>query len=811
MKNCIRHGASRRLALTISVSVVSLGAALAAHPARAATAAQGATVEEVVVTAERRPENVQDVGMSITAFSGSQIEKQNLSSAADLARFVPSLNINQANNNRNSQIGIRNVGTSGTNPGTESDVGVFVDGVFLPVAGPIYGELTDISTVEVLRGPQGTLYGRNTPMGAINITTRAPTQARDGMVDVQYGNFNQARLKGYVGGGLTSDLAGRLSFWTDSNSGYLKNIYNDTAAAKKTDMGARGRLRWTPDDATTVDLIAYYGHIDAENNGGVQIDPLGPGGIVFGYSPTPTSFATSPFVIAQKATNPLHPYVVPGKWEVDSARGSPDVTTTWGASIQASRNLPGLDATLTDILAYNSYVDHAADNGPGSLPLDITSNLQDDRLRTTSNEIRLVSNGKHFIDYVAGLYLFHNELTYVAARTTQTMANRVFPPTIGGGGKVNPGDESTLTFDQTTNAAAAYLQLTGHVRDDLRLIGGLRYSYDHKTSNIVQVVDNPITGVVSGPFIAQVGGNASLAGHISAHSLTWTASVQYDLREGVMFYALASSGFKDGGFNSRSANVTPFAFDPETSLNYEAGAKTALFEHRVILNVDVFRTLVHGYQQSTLSPAGVGFIVSNAGNFRNQGVEVDLQTHPIEPLSLNGSFSYIDSKITGGAEKLQCDQSYPVAGSPPPSSSGQFTDATKKTCNFDGLTLPNAPKWQWSIAARWEQPLAGTGLNWFAAANVTGQSSQYLDPSLDPRSLQEHYALVGGLLGIESPDAHWRVQLWGRNLTDERYFNAAAPQTQGAFVSAGGTKAVNGFVGWLGQPRTYGIEASYQF
>jgi iron complex outermembrane receptor protein len=811
MADTLRGPAGGRLVLMLGASLATLAGALCAAPAQAAAAASGPTIEEVVVTAEKRPENVQSVGMSISAFSGSQIEKQNISNAADLARFVPSLSVNQANNNRNSEISIRNVGTAGTNPGTEPDVGVFIDGVYVPVAGPIYGELTDISTVEVLRGPQGTLYGRNTPMGAINITTRAPSQARDGMLELEYGNFNHMRVKGVVGGGLTDTLAGRLSFWSDSNSGYLKNLYNDTRVDKKTDIGGRGRLRWTPDAQTTVDLIGYYNRIDAEGNSGVQLDPLGPGGIVFGYNPVPTSFAASPFIIAQKANNPLHPYVVTGKWEVNSARGAPDTTTTWGASVEASRQLDGLGATLTDILAYNSYLDSAPDNAPGSLPLDITSNLQRDKLNTTSNELRLVSSGERFIDYVAGLYLFHNELTYIADRTTQDGANRVFPPAQGGGGKMNVGDHSVLVYNQTTNAAAAYVQATVHLRDNLRLIGGARYSYDHKTSTIVQTVDNPITGVVSGPFLAQVGKNASLAGRISAHSLTWTTSVQYDLREGMMLYALASSGFKDGGFNSRSASATPFAFDPETSLNYEAGLKSELFDRRMILNLDVFRTIVHAYQQSTLSPAGVGFIVSNAGNFRNQGVELDLQAHPIAPLSVNASASYVDSVITGGAEHLQCDTSYPFAGSAPPASSGPFSDASHSTCNFDSLTLPDAPEWQWSVAARWEQPVPGREMNWFVAANVTAQTSQYLDPSLDPRALQPGYALWGALLGVESANGRWRVQLWGHNLTDRRYILAAAPQTQAALVSGGGTKAANGFIGWLGQPRTYGIELTTQF
>ena len=325
-------------ALMTCASVAGLTAGFGAAPAlaQADTEVASGGIETVVVTAEKREQNIQSVGMSISAFSGDMLEQNNISSVAELASYVPGLQITQSNNNRNSQIIIRNVGTSGTNPGTEPDVGVFLDGVFIPVAGPIYSEVTDIATVEVLRGPQGTLYGRNTPVGAVNVTTRAPTQETEGMIDLQAGNYGQLRATGYFGGGITDDLAGRMSFWTDRNSGYLLNLYNNERVMKRDQYGGRGRLRWTPDDDTTVDFIGYYGRIDAENNSGMQIDPLGPGGIVFGYNPTPTSFDTSPFIISQKAANPNHPYVVTGKWEVNSASGAPETTTTWGASVSAS-------------------------------------------------------------------------------------------------------------------------------------------------------------------------------------------------------------------------------------------------------------------------------------------------------------------------------------------------------------------------------------------------------------------------------------------------------------------------------------------
>ncbi len=231
----------------------------------------------------------------------------------------------------------------------------------------------------------------------------------------------------------------------------------------------------------------------------------------------------------------------------------------------------------------------------------------------------------------------------------------------------------------------------------------------------------------------------------------------------------------------------------------------------MVLNLDFYHMLVHGYQQSTLLPTGVGFVISNAGNFRTNGVEVDLQAKPIDPLTLTGGLGYADSVITSGDDRAQCDMSYPYAGSNPPPSSGPFTDATHKYCNFNGKVLPMAPKWQWNVGARFEQRWQESSVNWFAQANVSGVSGQYLDALLDPRAWQESYALFNASVGVEPDSGKWRLSVWGKNIGDKKYFVAAAAQTQAANVSAGGTKAINGYVGWPGIPRTFGIEASYWF
>lgn len=799
------RASSRRWALFSAASAAVLVSAWGASAQSSDT-----TVQEVIVTAQKRPENVQSVPMSISAFSGDSLVKNNITTVADLTRFTPSVTITSSTNNRNSSIAIRNVGTSGTNPGTDQDVGVFIDGVYVQLAGPIFSELSDISTVEILRGPQGTLYGRNTPVGAVNITTKAPRSEFEASNILQLGNFERWKISGVIGGGIAENLSVRLSYWDDQSTGDIKNIYYGNMVNSDLKVGARGRLRWTPDSNTTVDLIAYYSHARTNGNNATQVDPLGPGGIVFGYSPTPTSIATSPFVIAQTAANPSHPYVVPGKWEVNSEDGASNTTNMYGVSGQIVRGLPKINATVTDILSVSSYYDHAPNQGPGGLPLDLATNEQIDSIRSTSNELRIASDKKQFIDYVAGVYYYHSNLAYNQNATSGTQGNRVFPVTTGGGGKIPYGNRSTLFYYQTIDSYAVFGQATINVTDRFRVTVGGRYSDDKKNSNITVTLSNITGAAVSPVFAAQQGGGGAIAGSREDKGKTWSLGAQYDLAKGVMAYVTSGSGFKDGGFNSRSATVQPYTFNPETSLTYEAGVKSTFFGRKLLLNADVFQMLVHRYQQSVLLPTGTGFAIGNAGNFRNQGVEVDLQAVPIAPLNITASTSYIDSKITGGADRLTCDTSYPFAGSAPPPSSGQYTDATHATCNFNGLQLSYAPKWRGSLRGKWEQPL-NASMTWFVQGDASYQSSQYMDSSLDPRSYRSGYTLYGASAGLASQTGKWRLSIWGKNLSDERYFVAIAPQTQAANVGAGGTKAANGFIGWLGHPRSYGVQLDYRW
>ena len=787
-----------RLSFRLGASVIALSTALSMS-AQAQTESAAAAppqvqdtggIETVVVTAEKRAENVQNVGMSISAFSGDQLENRGITSMTDLAKFVPSLNILQTNNNRNSVVQIRGIGTSGSNPGIEPDVGVFVDGVYIGAAGAIQQNLLDISTVEILRGPQGTLYGRNTPVGAVNINTRAPSQTPEAMLDVEIGNYSERRVAGYVGGGITDDVAGRLSMWTSSRSGYETNLYNNSPINGTDQYGGRGRILWTPTDDLSVNVIGFYAKINQNCCTADQIDPTGIGGI-----------ATPGFLAASEAAG--RPFInFNGRdHKVDDETVGDDGTDMWGISVSADYTLPWSD-TLTSITAYNRFQDHIRELAADGLPLDLAHGEQTLNRGAFSQELRIAS-GKQFLEYVAGIYLFHEDLVYLNNITVHN------PTRAFGAGFItlHPGDMSNFSFDESVNSFAGFGQATANITDALRLTGGLRYNYDHKNATVVNVDTTTGTAGQSTVFRNSLFPELNLPNlRRTEHRLTWQHGGQYDITEGVMAYVTASTGYKTGGYNARAQSPTvPITFDAESAINYELGVKTTLFGNRLVFNADIYRMLLHAFQDSTLNPlTGSGFIVSNAGNRRVQGVEIDAQARPVDELSLTAGLTYADAEFTD----------YPAGQCPayPGAFLATVNTTPPGTCSFTGLTPAFNPKWRVNGTAQWEQPFEKWhSIDWFIAGDISYIGSQYLDATLDPRSFQDSYTLLGARIGVEAESGLWRVSIWGRNLSDQTYYVYTVPEPLGAFASGGSNVGAGGFAGWYGAPRTFGIEGTFRF
>lgn len=770
----------RSLASKLLVTTAFALVAGAASSALAQTASGVAEVETLIVTANKRAENIQDVPMSVTAVSGEFLEKTGVANVTELARFIPSVSISQSNNNRNTTVFVRGIGTSGTNPGIESSVGIFIDGVYILAAGPIQGNLQDISTVEVLRGPQGTLYGRNTPVGAINITSREPTQTFEAQLTARAGNYEDRGLSGYVGGGLTESLAGRLSFWVSDRDGYETNLFDGDDVNGSEQWGVRGRLKWQPRDGITGNFIGYYARLEANC---CTPETLA--------ASTPTGIATPGFLTAAQAVGRPFRNFNDRDHVVDDDVEGDNNTDVYGVSATFDIDLPG-GHTLTSITAFNGYEDKIVSLAADGLPQNTATGSQRLRAEGYSEELRIASPADQRVSYLAGVYLFSETLTYTSRTVLGLHANRVLPPAR----RFTPGDTGIFYYTQDTQSWALFGQATFNVTDSFRVVGGLRYSYDKKNAFLDGDVNPTASPAARTVFPVNHLGKVKR----NEDKITWSATVQYDVTPDVMLYALAATGYKTGGYNARSSAVgVPVEFDAENSETIEVGMKSLLLDNRLVLNVDAYRMKLKDFQDSILNPlTGSGFIVANAGDRRVQGVEADAEFRPIRELTIKGSLGYMDAEFTDYTAG-QCYAGQPANGTSP------------GTCNYNGKTPSHSPKWTWSLAGQYQRPLAGTGLEIFVNADVSYTSSKFLEPLLDPRGLQDSVTLVGLRVGLTPEKGNWRISAYGKNIFDRDYFAQATLQPLNAFISAGGTAQAQGFVGWYAPPRTYGIEATVKF
>lgn len=755
--------------------------ALGLMTASAASAAEAPTdVEAVIVTASKRSEDIQDVAMSISAVSGEQLEKRGVANVAELARFVPSLNILQSNNNRNSTVFIRGIGTSGTNPGIEPSVGIFVDGVYLLAAGPIQGNLADINSIEVLRGPQGTLYGRNTPVGAINITTREPSSSFESRLTASYGNYNDKRVSAYVGGPITPTVAGRLTAYLSGRDGYEHNLSTGSDTNDNHQAGIRGRLMWKPSDALKANFIGYYSHIKANCCAPDSVAPTGPLGIA-----TPGFLAASAAIGHPFRNYDDHDHVV------DEANEGRTKTDIYGASIDVDYDLEG-GLQLTSITAFNGYEDKIPQLAAVALPQRVANVPQRLRAEGWSQEFRIASPAEQRFSYLAGLYLFSEDMTYTSSAIIYEGANRVFP----GNRLLRPGESSSFYFTQNTRSWAGFGQATFRLTDKARLQGGLRYGKDKKDA----FLDNTLSANPSPALLLVFATNHLGKVRRSEDKVTYNVGAQYDIADAAMLYVTYGTGNKNGGFNARGAAPgVPVEFGPETSSTLELGLKSTWFDRRLVFNVDVYRMDLKDFQDAALNPVtGSGFIVANAGDRRVRGMEADLTARPTSGLTLRGSLSYMDAEFTDYSAG-QCNPFTAPNGTRP------------GTCSYTGLRPAQSPEWSGSIAAEYVRPLPDSKVELFVNTDASYSGGKFLDTLLDPRGFQRSYWLLGARVGVASQDGRWRVSAYGKNLGDESYYVAGSPQSLAALISGGGNAGAVGYTAWYGAPRTYGVELTTSF
>ncbi len=551
--------------------------------------------DEIVVTARRRDETVQDVPLSVSAFSGAQLEGRGVSTLKDLQHAIPGLQYSDRGNLQ-TELTIRGVGGDSRNIGIESGVGMYVDGVYVARTSGYNADLTDLERVEVLRGPQGTLFGKNTIGGVINITSRKPTDETEGQVFASYGNFNALRTQASLSGPLSDNLFAKFTVATWDRDGYIHNVYDGRDLNDENRRGGRLQLRWLPTDQLEINVSADV----TRDRRHAVLNQM-----------NSTSGAAAP-------------YYTGDRFEANTDQRNEDSRDMWGVSLTADYTLAS-GHVLTSISAVRD-IQILVYSDIDQTPLDLFhSGPFTDNSRMFSQELRLVSPSDGPLTYVAGLYYFRQDSDGI---------RRVYIGGLLANGAIN--DAAVLT-----NSYAGYLNADYKLTDKLTLTGGIRYTQEKKSGEFLQIRPN-----LNYDFQDM---------RRKDSNWSWVGSLRYEFNENLTSYVSVSRGYKSGGFNLDTIGApnliaSDLTFAPEEVTNYELGIKGRSSDDLVRFNLAVFDLEYQDKQVSQFISTGATTIpsnqVTNAGRARIRGFEADATLKPCAGFTLTATAAYLDAKYT---------------------------------------------------------------------------------------------------------------------------------------------------------------------
>ncbi|MGB1088526.1 MAG: TonB-dependent receptor, partial [Alphaproteobacteria bacterium] len=729
---------ARLIALALGLCVTPAWAQDAVDTAAPTPAApeksSGPRLDEIVVTAQKRAENIRDVPISVSAVDSEAMKNANVEDMNDLSKMTPNVRI--VVRPTTTFLNIRGLGT-GENAGFEQSVGLVVDGVYYGKAAYINDAFIDLARIEVLRGPQGTLFGKNTIAGAMNITTGTPAHEWQAELDMMMGELNHTRIRAVANAPLWEDvIAARAAFAREKRDGYM---FNTTRNLNETKLDkANGRLK-ALFEIGDLDLTATYARSLTKQNGN-------------GYQLT---VAGDDVLTAYRLFDPE----VEGNIDFVGSRNHPSQSRQISDTLSASANYDIADHTLTLIGGWSQYdfeMEVDADFGPSPFLILVS----DSAYEQGSAELRVTSPPGP-LEYVGGLYYFTSSLQAdggvdvfktddPVADITSLIApdalSALLAPIFGAGPLPSfTAETQRLDFDQTQSSYAAFGQATWYVTDTIALVGGLRVSYEEKSVDMVHIVESS-SGLP--PLIFPFVNNAeSYTAHLTREEwdVSPKASVKYDIDDDTMAYATYARGFKGGGFNAASYVPSDLEFEAEVADTYEAGVKTRLLDGGMTLNVGLFYTNFDNLQVAIFN--GTQFIVGNAAKATTYGVEWDMAWLPLEELMLT---------FNGGYTNATYD-SFPDA--PCTAESGETA------CDLTGKVLARAPKWNGNIGAQWAVPIGNLPFGLFLATDLFYQGDTFLTTDLDPRDFQDAYIQWNAGLGLKELDGLWQFTVFGRNLT----------------------------------------------
>ena len=606
-----------------------------------ATGAKSGAIEEIVVTAQKREEKLEDVPLSLVAVTGATLERANVTDIAQLPRLVPNMNITQANLVSNLRMSIRGVGTSG-NTAVDPSIGTFVDGIYVPRPGALVASFNDIAGVEVLRGPQGTLFGRNSTAGGILFRTNDPGTQLDGSLEAQAGNYGMQKYAGTIDLPASDKLSFRAAGLYDQMDGYAHDRYGSHDYGNGDTTAGRVGRKWDILENLKWTLKFDYSKIGGDGAVQYEIDPK---------TVTPLDATRLTAFTGGNPPDLYHPYDLKSNQRIV---GSID-DHQWGVASNLAWDLAG-GYSMRLLGGYRHWQDDQVDGDVVFLPLNLVTRTDNSDSKSQSYELQLISPvDKLFggrLDYVAGLYYFQEDfstgedLAMGSDFCTHLVPAAQRPACNASGSK---SDATHLDFSQNAKNYAIYSQANFRLLDPLTLVLGGRWTKDEKSGSFLQLVNNPFMISLRSPE------NTPL--NLDDDYFTYRAGLNWKLNPDLMLFTSYSTGYKSGGFNSSGGTtyvtspppphlLPPIdrVFKKETSNSLEAGVKSTLAGGTAHLNATLYRQNLQDFQDRAFD--GVSFRVLNAGNLLDQGVEADGDVALGDHWRFFAAFAYLDAYFT---------------------------------------------------------------------------------------------------------------------------------------------------------------------
>ncbi|MEP1447293.1 MAG: TonB-dependent receptor [Paraglaciecola sp.] len=704
-------------------------------------------LEKILVTAQKRTQNINEVPISISTMNSDAISQTGVRQLKDVAEFIPNLTISDGTD-FSSEVRIRGVGANSRNIGFDTRVGVYLDGVYLGQSPALNQELLDLERIEVLRGPQGTLFGKNTVAGAINLISKEPTDTLEGHVGAEFGNLNAKQLTASLNIPLSDQLAAKFSFNKQTRDGFVTNL-------------ATGNDNINEQDATSYRAQVRY---DMSENfqANLSMDGMKSDRTSYTGEPITNTFGTeltteSPVLFEISSTSdPVEERDING------------IALTLDWSLDNGHDVRSITAFRDSEISYNNDSDYSA--------LDLLYIGYNDAYEQTSQEFQYISPANSKLEYVAGLYLYSQD-----SETSRTVFASPISAQLFG---TDPSNPTTNHGDVETTTVALFVSGDYELTEQLKLGFGVRLSTEDKK------VDWETIGTGSGAFGIATG---SVNDKRTDNHIAPTVSLNYALNDDLNTYIKYGNGYKSGGYNLDFIDTSTLeggiGYDKETVDNFEVGVKGSALDKNLSFSFAAFHAKYSDYQVNQFIDLGEGqtsISIRNAAEVETNGLEAEVTYLLTDELTLNFSAGLLDTEFV----------SFPGGGA-------GGSDAS-------GNELPRAPEASFNLGLQYYYPIDAFGADLLARLDYSYSDSYYTDvnniniqllasgDSVRFGSVPSN-SLLNARLGLISHNDDWTVSLWARNLTDEVYLTNNNRDFFGTLVN------------YYGTPRTFGIELEYKF